>query len=108
MQTDAALVSGVATGVATLGLVEGELTLVVGVMPSQIPVDVLVRRLGVLLEWSRVEELGAIFLEEMLHLLAGRHVRLLAFAAEPLGEPLREDSKQGVGEIERIHAHVQK
>src|SRR6266852_757960 len=107
MQSDPAFVAGIAAGLAALGPIEGELAFVAGIAPCQIPVDVLVSGLGVPLERSGVEQLGAVFLENVLHLVRGGHVSLLAFAAQTLGEPLREDPEQRVGKVERIHAHVE-
>src|SRR5262245_43555941 len=100
MQADPALVAGIAAGIAALGPVKGELTRIVGIVLRQFPVDVLVGRLGVFLERSGVEELRAVLLQQMLHLVAPGRIRLLTLAAEPLGESLRENSKQSVGEIE--------
>src|SRR5438552_15692532 len=45
--------------------------------------------LGILLERSGVEQLGAVFLEHVLHLVRARRVSLLALAAQTLGQPLR-------------------
>ena len=33
-------------------------------------------------------------------------MRLLAFAAQALGQTLRENTQQRISEVERIHAHV--
>src|SRR5882762_6936847 len=89
MQADPAFVAGIAAGFAALGPIEDELAFVAGIAPCQIPVDVLISRLGILLERSGVEQLGAVFLENVLHLVRARRVSLLAFAAQTLGQPLR-------------------
>src|SRR5438876_946849 len=89
MEADSAFVAGIAAGFAALGPIEGKVTFVAGVASRQIPVDVLISRLGVLLERSGVEQLGAVFLEHVLHLVGARRVSLLAFAAQTLGQPLR-------------------
>src|SRR5438552_5028440 len=85
MEADPAFVAGIAAGIAALGPVQGEVTLVGRVASRQIPVDVLVGRLGVLLERSGVEQLGTVFLEHVLHLVRARRVGLLAFGAQELG-----------------------
>src|SRR5439155_7243663 len=97
MQSDPAFVAGITAGLAALGLIEDELAFVAGIAPCQIPVDILVSGLGVPLERSGVEELGAVLLEKVLHLVCSGQVSLLAFAAQPLGQPLREDPEQRVG-----------
>src|SRR5882757_1076705 len=107
MQADPAFVTGTAARLAALGAVEGELTSVAGIAFSQIPVDVLVSGLGVPLERPGVEQLGAVFLENVLHLVRSRRVSLLAFSAQTLGQPLREDPEERVGEVEGIHPHVE-
>src|SRR6266853_6133620 len=68
MQADPAFVTGIAAGLATLGPVEGELASVTGIAFRQVPVDVLVSGLGVPLERPGVEQLGAVFMENVLHL----------------------------------------
>src|SRR5712692_2610314 len=107
MQTDPAFVAVIAAGLAALGFIEGEMTFVAGVASCQIPVDVLVSGLGVSLERSGVEQFGAVFLENVLHLVRGGRVTLLAFGAQTLGQPLRQDPEQRVGKVERVHAHVE-
>src|SRR2546430_4357360 len=107
METDPALVAGITAGLATLGPIEGEMTFVDGVASRQIPVDVLVGGLGVSLERSGVEQLGAVFLEHVLHLVRAWRVRLLAFGAQALGQPLSEDAEQCVGKVEGVHPHVE-
>src|SRR5712691_12193661 len=107
MQADPALVTGITAGLAALGPIEGELASVAGIALRQIPVDVLVSGLGVPLERPGVEQFGAVFLENVLHLVRGRRVSLLAFSAQTLSQPLREDPEERVGEVEGIHAHVE-
>src|SRR5438876_4235813 len=101
MQSDPAFVAGIAAGLAALGLIEDELAFVAGIAPCQIPVDILVSGLGVPLERSGVEQLGAVFLEKVLHVVCSGHVSLLAFGAQTLGQPLRVDAAQRVGKVER-------
>src|SRR6059036_3711992 len=60
MQSDPALVAGIAAGLAALRPIEDKLASVAGIALCQIPVDVLVSGLGVPLERSGVEQLGAV------------------------------------------------
>src|SRR3981189_83457 len=100
MQADPALVTGIAAGLAALGPIEGELASVAGIALRQIPVDGLVSGLRVPLERPAGEQFGAVFLENVLHLVGGRSVGLLAFSAQTLAQPLREDPGERVGEVE--------
>src|SRR5215510_1800405 len=105
VQADAALVASVRARLTSRLAVQRELTLVVAVIPEEILVHPLVATLRVLLELGRVEQLLAILLKKLLDLLGAGAVGLLALRAEPLGEALREDPDQRVGEVERVHAH---
>ncbi len=110
VQTDAPLVAGAAAGIAIPAFarpVEGELPLVVGVSLQPGFVDRLGSRLGIAPEGFGMLQLLAVLGDEVPDFGRLGHIGLPAFGADALGEALREDAEQRVGEVERIHAHVE-
>src|SRR5688572_2790792 len=106
VQAAASLQAGAAALVAADRLVKRELALVVAVGLDPVLVDRLHGPLGVGLEPRGAHQLIAVFAQERRELGRLGRIALLA-AAHALGEALREDSKQRVGEVERVHAHVE-
>ncbi|EXI67246.1 MAG: hypothetical protein AW08_02081 [Candidatus Accumulibacter adjunctus] len=54
-----------------------------------------------------VRQFGAVLVEQARNLRHRRLVRLATRRAEAPGETLRQDAEQRIGEVERVHAHVE-
>src|SRR6185503_13614248 len=106
VQAAAALEARAAALVAADRLVEGELALVVAVVLDPLLVDAFHRTLGVGLELRRRHQLLAVFAQERGELGRLGRIALLA-RTHALRQTLRQDAEQRVGEVERIHAHVE-
>ena len=106
VQAAAPLEAAAAALVAAHGLVERELAAVVAVGLHPLLVHRLHRALRVGLEARRVHELLAVLAQERGELRRFGRIGLLA-RAQALRQALRQDAEQRVGEVERVHAHVE-
>src|SRR5207302_5917271 len=106
VQAAAPLQAAAATLVATDRLEKRQMALVAAVGLHPVLVARLHRALRVRLEPGRAHQLLAVLAQEGGQFGRLRGVGLLA-AAQALGEALRQDAEQRIGEVERVHPHVE-
>jgi hypothetical protein len=102
VQADAPFVNGVAAGVAARR-VERELALVAG--EARFTPGNFLLLCGCFPATTCVPT-RAVFIQQI-DLLFGRGMRLLALGAKAPRQALRQDPQQRIGEVERVHAHIQ-
>jgi len=106
VQSHAPLIAGPRAGIAASRSIQQDLALLVAEFLGPRRPQLLPLAGAVGLPDRGDEELLRVLVEQKVDLFVGRRVRLLALA-QPLREALREYPEQRIGEIERVHAHVQ-
>src|ERR1700704_4369752 len=107
MEPDSAFITRSATGIAAHGGIKRKLSLVVREHLDPLPIDRLIRCLGVTLPILGIAQFGAVLFQNQLEFFLSRDMRRLALRAQTFRQTLRENSKQSICEIEWVHAHVE-